>query len=1017
MQVIQGPELLRVLLNYVNENEKRLAQGSKFPLNPGSLNYLNSFLKNVEQGTDRQLKGKISHDDLIDLKYSLHQLIALRLEPATREIIRTTELDLSLFASLKILEIHRCKPHLITNLETLSHQLEELTVTDSMNSLSEVLDIESQDPNHQVGAITQINSGAAPWSKLKMLDCSHNNIPSIDPSMWHCIAVKMVNLSHNLLTRIQNFEYCYNLTFLDLSYNQITSTKGINGVLGNLKILILRNNRLTTTVDLDKLYALEVLDLSENSISTAEEVFRFQNMPFLEKISFVGNPISFATDYRVLVLSLFPEKVVVDGKPAGPGEIHRRRSLDVQGSMSMISPLTMSSNMPKGKPKRKSKKRVANIEEDATKGQNIPGSPHFSAPPEDPDHFQKKIESMHKEGGERWLVILSELEKDEQKKLEKKVEEENIRKKDRRTRRLNEEERAKLAREKSLVIGSRSARKSPDQSSSVMIPENPNSENREPQKSESPSEDRTQNSSRDSSYDVQVEASTRLRAGSSFESRDRSASLESVKDRYPSDDEAEPTEDFFVETFNLKNELEERIVILTKDTLTEADVITGINVVQLPLKQLVRIQLVPRVEDVHFGKPEVQLVFQYRMSDRTNNTLCRYIHESQPSADKFVDILGPVVEQNMRIKMASKVKCLTCGILLAGNVEKCTKCGGEYIVEYHEPIVMPEPKPEKTAPAADTSKTPIVREVRSVSFSQGSEMKKDEYDITEDMSMQIYLRMQFFKGGSSEKPMSLFNTSFLRMATPLEEEKDCMVLLTNMYLYILIQVKKPTEKDKGMGLIDMHPLNHIKAIQIGLFYQFFSIDINGSPQYVFVTRDHTKTHRFVDLANSTIREETNNLEPVQIFNHNKSHLSSLSNILFSGKPIHLELYLLVFERSKVGRSFLKKGLQVAPRTLILTNKKIVLCDEDHYKYPFLADPNRNPSITFRASRSLQDIVHIETVEPSTVIIVFEEETNKKTQQQNWELVVNVETEKKKLVQQISKKWKQLFKLDLNVINR
>jgi len=50
-----------------------------------------------------------------------------------------------------------------------------------------------------------------------------------------------------------------------------------------------------------------------------------------------------------------------------------------------------------------------------------------------------------------------------------------------------------------------------------------------------------------------------------------------------------------------------------------------------------------------------------------------------------------------------------------------------------------------------------------------------------------------------------------------------------------------------------------------------------------------------------------------------------------------------------------------------------------------------------------------------ICLTFEEE-DKVGGQKTWVLVTHAETERKKLVQTLAKKWKELFKLDLPIIN-
>lgn len=56
------------------------------------------------------------------------------------------------------------------------------------------------------------------------------------------------------------------------------------------------------------------------------------------------------------------------------------------------------------------------------------------------------------------------------------------------------------------------------------------------------------------------------------------------------------TEEFYVETKNDSNEMEERIIVISKTELTEADVITGMNMLTLQLKYLIKVEQVTKLE-------------------------------------------------------------------------------------------------------------------------------------------------------------------------------------------------------------------------------------------------------------------------------------------------------------------------------------------------------------------------------------------------------------------------------------
>jgi Leucine-rich repeat (LRR) protein len=60
--------------------------------------------------------------------------------------------------------------------------------------------------------------------------------------------MEYLDLSNNLIERIENLQFCYSLLFLDLGFNRIQSVHNTVESLGNLKFLVLRNNGLRSTL-------------------------------------------------------------------------------------------------------------------------------------------------------------------------------------------------------------------------------------------------------------------------------------------------------------------------------------------------------------------------------------------------------------------------------------------------------------------------------------------------------------------------------------------------------------------------------------------------------------------------------------------------------------------------------------------------------------------------------------------------------------------------------------------------
>ncbi len=90
-----------------------------------------------------------------------------------------------------------------------------------------------------------------------------------------------MDLSYNIISKIEYCQYCYQLSRLNLSFNRISSLEDIHFWLGNIRTLILRNNQISSTEGIQRLIAIEELDLSHNQIVQAKEIVRLQNLPLL----------------------------------------------------------------------------------------------------------------------------------------------------------------------------------------------------------------------------------------------------------------------------------------------------------------------------------------------------------------------------------------------------------------------------------------------------------------------------------------------------------------------------------------------------------------------------------------------------------------------------------------------------------------------------------------------------------------------------------------------------------------
>ncbi|XP_071389287.1 leucine-rich repeat-containing protein 49 [Centroberyx affinis] len=100
--------------------------------------------------------------------------------------------------------------------------------------------------------------------------------------------LQLLNLQHNLITRIQHLSHLRHLVFLDLYDNHISEMTGIEA-LSSLRVLMLGKNRVHKICCLESLSKLDVLDLHGNQISQIENM---SHLSELRVLNLAGNSIS-----------------------------------------------------------------------------------------------------------------------------------------------------------------------------------------------------------------------------------------------------------------------------------------------------------------------------------------------------------------------------------------------------------------------------------------------------------------------------------------------------------------------------------------------------------------------------------------------------------------------------------------------------------------------------------------------------------------------------------------------------
>ncbi|XP_039651827.1 leucine-rich repeat-containing protein 49 isoform X4 [Perca fluviatilis] len=127
------------------------------------------------------------------------------------------------------------------------------------------------------------------------------------PQLGPMDELQLLNLQHNLITRIQHLSHLQQLVFLNLYDNHISEMTGIES-LSSLRILMLGKNRIHKIRCLESLSKLTILDLHDNQT----EVYR---LPCLQRLFLSCNNITSFDQLACLGESHSLSELTLDGNP------------------------------------------------------------------------------------------------------------------------------------------------------------------------------------------------------------------------------------------------------------------------------------------------------------------------------------------------------------------------------------------------------------------------------------------------------------------------------------------------------------------------------------------------------------------------------------------------------------------------------------------------------------------------------------------------------------------------------
>eukprot|EP01117_Protostelium_nocturnum_P016156 TRINITY_DN6343_c0_g1_i2.p1 TRINITY_DN6343_c0_g1~~TRINITY_DN6343_c0_g1_i2.p1 ORF type:complete len:518 (+),score=59.10 TRINITY_DN6343_c0_g1_i2:280-1833(+) len=498
------------------------------------------------------------------------------------------------------------------------------------------------------------------------------------------------------------------------------------------------------------------------------------------------------------------------------------------------------------------------------------------------------------------------------------------------------------------------------------------------------------------------------------------------------------SEEIFADVYNSQTlQSEERILVVTHTSLMEMDARTAQTIQVVQLKYLVKIT--SNSED---DKWSIELEFNPSSLLDHRHKLSVIYHLDEPSHNSLLGLLNPALKTNEKER---KIQCLACSAIFGisdGEMLECRRCKSPYVISQqdnnnHKEAVSEEP-PEDL-------ENPLI-------------IDDDKTKFMDDLNIQLTLRLNIFQGGLDEKYVGTLHSNFIQTSKN-DEERPCLIVLTDVYVYILTQHKKLLgEKEKvNLQTAGLHKLQEIERIIIAMNEQAFRFElVEGDIPYVFITRDHFATLSFMDKLTKTVQNQLNSMfdTPPPIILFNQQHIQFIEQQLSLdtsptiseldlGESFHILLYVLVSVQTQKQSSW-NFVQQDFARSLIVSDDHILLCEEDYSKWPLYTSGNNfesvklnKPIIQMWKSHRISDLVRIELFENGSVRLVFEQESHLNTgnrestrrskifsviglnignnnNDSSWIIHIVGRWERNRLLQLLSHKWKELFKVDLTI---
>eukprot|EP01130_Rhizamoeba_saxonica_P015795 TRINITY_DN7142_c0_g2_i1.p1 TRINITY_DN7142_c0_g2~~TRINITY_DN7142_c0_g2_i1.p1 ORF type:complete len:771 (+),score=179.78 TRINITY_DN7142_c0_g2_i1:176-2314(+) len=446
--------------------------------------------------------------------------------------------------------------------------------------------------------------------------------------------------------------------------------------------------------------------------------------------------------------------------------------------------------------------------------------------------------------------------------------------------------------------------------------------------------------------------------------------------------------EFFLESFSGDEWIARKLIVQPK-RISEISLMSGGAIIVINTQDIVAISAEEEDE-----RPIVTISTIISDSQKMKSVEHKYNMIDQNDRNILIEEVEAIIKEN---KSSRTMKCMSCShkFPVNLNVENCPKCKSDFIL-----IVDTD-----TNESSEENENSSVLDLLNPFYST---KELPNPDIDEDtVGLQTYFRIEYL--GNHEEIIEIFKAGFLQQNNPLHREMYCTYLISNKFLYIL---KKNRGNTLSFSLEEKRSISGLNTIIVGLFFQYFRLEFESGSGVVVLTSSHKIAHNIILKIQDACRAVKN---PIDIQHKTAETLLNIRKMVnISYKP-KIESCIRVFQKDKSSKfnSCYPEMHNVKPRTLLLTETYLILCEEDYGRYPLTSvTSNSEPQFKLISKFTWPDVegFNFSTSNPDYFEIVCYVEEKDFSEQ--WKLIIQSQEELVKFFNIFSRIWEMHFCIPL-----